>query len=183
MTPENLKSQFMGWQCRIRQYSVRKNQGRPTAGMRPVLLVKDQEVGPVMVQMVKSDSTNVIREFRYMVKKTLDPQDRFQSAVRLLSEYYYQIPSEFDDELTAVYPLKSELVDQIIRVGSGVLVFLQGNQCYTIECSIRKLSMEEPKYQATYWHNHLFNPSMPGVVKMLGFRPLWHSSTYRLQDS
>ena len=182
MTPEELKSRFMGWQCRIRQYSVRRNAGRPTDGMRPVLTVRDQEVGPVTVQMVKSDSADVTREFRYLAKKTLDPQDRFHSAIRLLSEYYYQIPAEFDDELTAVYPLNSALADQIVRAGSGVLSFAQANQRYVLECSVRGLSEPEPKYQATYWHNCLFNSSMPGVVKVLGFMPRWQASTYRQQD-
>ena len=135
-----------------------------------------------MVQMVKSDSTDITREFRYMIKKTQDPQDRFHSAVRLLSEYYYQIPAEFDDELMAVYSIDSELADQIVQAGSGVLLFSQANQRYALKCSIRRLSEPEPKYQATYWHNCLFNSSMPGVVKMLGFMPSWQASTCRQQD-
>ena len=176
--PEELKKQFIAWQCRIRQYSVRKDEGRPSAGMRPNMTVKGQDAGNPIVLIVKTDSEQVTREFRFMVQKSQDPNDRYKNAIKLLSEYYYQIPTEFDEELTAVYSITSELANQIVQVEQCVLTFDQGNQKYSLNCSVRDIDEQDLKYQTTYWHNHLFNPAMPGRVKILGFRPDWESSTF-----
>jgi len=179
MTPEELREQFIGWQCRIRQYAVRKNEGIQSPGMKPSLEVLGQEVGPVNVQIVKTDSEDLIQEFQFMFHKTQDPKDRYENAIKLFSEYYYQIPTEFNDELTAVYSLNSELADQMISVGEGRLSFNQGNQLYDLNCKIRMIDRDALEHQATYWHNHLFNPSMPGSVKVLGFTPNWEASSFR----
>ena len=178
MTPEQLKEQFIGWQCRIRQYSVRKDEGRPSSGMCPVLEVKGQTVGPINIQIVKTDNVDETHEFQFMIKKTQDPKDIYQNALKLLSEYYYQIPKEFDQELTAVYSLQSELADQVVQVGECDLRFDQGNQIYQLKCKTRFIPVEDALHQATYWHNHLFNPAMPGRIKVIGFTPDWEQSSF-----
>ena len=114
-----------------------------------------------------------------MFQKTQDPKERYENAVKLFSEYYYQIPDEFSEELTAVYSLNSDLADQMVSVGEGKLSFDQGNQLYDLNCGIRMIDSDELEHQATYWHNHLFNPSMPGRVKVLGFVPDWQNSSFR----
>jgi hypothetical protein len=179
MTPEQLKEQFIGWQCRIRQYAVRKDEGRPSPGMQPVLEVRGQGVGPLNVQIVKTDSEQITREFRFMMHKTQDPRDRYTNIIKMLSEYYYQIPAEFDEELTAVYSTGSELADQLVEAGRCMLRFDQGNQVYSLNCQTRLIPRDDAKYQATYWHNHLFNPAMPGVVKIVGLTPDWEDSEYK----
>ena len=35
------------------------------------------------------------------------------------------------------------------------------------KCSMKTIA----DYQATYWHNRLFNPTLPGKVQVLGFVP------------
>ena len=177
---DNLKNQFIAWQCRIRQYSVRQDEGRPSTGMRPQMTVKGQDAGRVSVLIVKTNSERVTREFKFMVQKTHDPKDRYQNAIKLLAEYYYQIPADFDQELTAVYALSSELASQIIQVGKCTLIFNQGNQIYNLSCSTRLIDEQDSKYQTTYWHNYLFNPSMPGKVKILGFMPEWNKSSFTM---
>ena len=32
------------------------------------------------------------------------------------------------------------------------------------------------KYQASYWHNKLFNPAMPADIRILAFAPDWSSA-------
>ncbi len=68
MDPQVLKEQFIGWQCRIRQYAVRKDEGRPCPGMRPSLELQGQNPGWVNVQIVKTDSEDVTREFQFMIQ-------------------------------------------------------------------------------------------------------------------
>jgi hypothetical protein len=178
LTAEELKSQFIAWQCRIRQYSVRKSEGRLSSGMQPELSIGDLLVGPITVQLVMTDSEDVTGEFKFMVQKTQDPKDRYEAAIKLLSEYYYQIPTEFDEEIVAVFSVGSVLAAQIVEAGTSKLKFDQGNQIYHMNCKTRMVDPEEPKYKAAYWHNSLFNPSMPGVVAMVGFTPDWNISSF-----
>ncbi len=158
---------------------MRKNNGIPSTGMRPVLKIDGEPYGPVTVQIVKSDSENVTREFRFITQKTQEHQARYESALKLLSEYYYQIPGEFDEEITAIYSVASEFAKRIVETETCVLQFDQGNQVYHLDCKTRFISTDEQKYQATYWHNSLFNVSMPGVVNMIGFSPDWNSSYFK----
>jgi hypothetical protein len=178
MTADELREQFIGWQCRMRQYSVRKDEGRPSPAMCPVLEVKDQTLGPINIQVVKADEDDTTREFQFMVQRTQDPKDVYENAVKLLSEYYYQVPAEFSEELTAIYSMQSELADQIVEVGSCTLLFDQGNQIYKLNCTARFIEHEHQLHQATYWHNRLFNPALPGRVKVIGFLPDWETSTF-----
>ena len=178
LNPQELRNQFIAWQCRIRQYSVRKNEGIPSAGMRPELEIGGEQFGPVAVQIVKTDSENVTREFRFIAQKTREHQAGYESALKLLSEYYYQIPGEFDEEITAIYSVTSEFAKRIVKSEICALRFDQGNQVYHLDCKTRFISTNEQKYQATYWHNSLFNPSMPGVVAMVGFTPNWDISSF-----
>ncbi len=147
--------------------------------MRPELELANQAAGPVNVQIVKRHSEEVTREFRFMAQKTRDCQARYENAVRFLAEYYYQIPDEFDEELTAVYAIDSVMARQIVEIGQCILCFDQGNQQYDLHCTARFLGRQSAKYQATYWHNHLFNPAMPGVVRIIGFMPDWALSSFR----
>ena len=169
----------MGWQCRIRQYAVRKDEGRPSTGMMPELTAREQSVGPINVQLVKTASDESTAQFRFMYQKTVDPKDRRTAVLKLLAERFYQIPAEFSDELTAIFAVDSELASQLVTVGQCGLVFKQGNQRYDLNCAIRTIDRHEPGYQASYWQNALFNPAMPGAVKVLGFRPDWSASIFR----
>ena len=146
--------------------------------MRPRLIVKNQDAGDVTVIPVKSESTDLIRQFKYIYQKTQDPADRYQQAIKLLSEYYYQVPEEFSDEMVAVYPAGSTFVERMAKVGEGCLVFEQGNQRYTIDCRMRDIPGTDPKYQAAYWHNRLFNPNLGSTTKVLGFAPDWKASEF-----
>jgi len=179
LSPQELCEQFIAWQCRIRQYAVRKNEGIPSSGMRPDLGILGETYGPVSIQIVKSDSEDVTREFRFIIQKTQDHQARYESGLKLLSEYYYQIPGEFDEEMTAVYSMESEFAKRIVKSNSCMLEFDQGNQIYKLNCRTRFIEPKEQKYQATYWHNSLFNTSMPGVVSMIGFTPDWTASSFK----
>ena len=77
----------MGWQCRIRQYAVRKDEGRPSTGMMPELTAREQSVGPINVQLVKTASDESTAQFRFMYQKTVDPKDRRTAVLKLLADH------------------------------------------------------------------------------------------------
>jgi hypothetical protein len=169
-----LRDHFLGWQCRIRQYAVRQADGRPSAGMRPSVIVTGAgTLGSITVLIVKRDSTDITAEFRHMARKTHDPADRFASALKFLSAAYYQRGPEFSDQLTALFGSGSQMAHRLLSNGRCRLDFEQYRQRYSLPCTAHRLAESDPHYQATYWHNSLFNPSLPGEVEILGFRPDW----------
>ena len=115
-------------------------------------------------------------EFRFMVQKTVDPEKIHDNAIKYLSEYYYQYPAEFDQRITALFSIDSELAERIVAADDCQLGFFQGNQRYTLKSKARFFDSSSDEYQATYWHNHLFNPTLPGVVKVIGFDVDWEHS-------
>ena len=170
-----LRDHFLGWQCRLRQMAVRQAGGRPTSGMRPeVRLAADAEpLGAITTLIVRREPREATAQFRHMVRKTQDPAERHDAALETLAAAYYQRPREFSDELTALFGPAPGLADRLLESGHCVLDFEQYSQRYRLPCAARNLGEDEPAFQATYWHNALFNPALPGGVRVLGFQPDW----------
>ena len=168
---------FLGWQCRLRQLGIRQGGGRPTSGMRPTVMIPGRSgtLGQITVLIVKRESQEYTAQFRHMVLKTQDPAERYASALKFLAAAYYQQPEGFSEEMTALFAVDSAFAAGLLQAKHCVLNFEQYSQRYLIPCSVRELAKEEPAFQATYWHNRLFNSSLPGDIRMLGFQPDWAS--------
>ena len=175
MEATDLRDNFLGWQCRVRQIAMREDGGRPMPGMRPHLsLTSDGNFSDeITVLLVRRDPVRDASQFRHMVLKTQDPAARYESAVQFLSATYYQRPREFSDELTGLFQPSMLLSRALLARGDCVLDFRQFSASYRLPCAVRRLGEDEPAYQATYWHNRLFNPNMPGNIIVLGFLPDW----------
>ncbi len=173
-----LRDHFLGWQCRVRQHAVRHAGGRPTSGMRPQVAIgnKGEVLGQITVLIVKRAPQEITAQFRHMVRKTHDPEDRYDSALRTLAAAYYQQPREFSDEMTALFGPDSTIAGRLLAAGHCVLDFEQYSQRYRIPCEVRGLPERSPAFQTTYWHNSLFNPVMPTGVQVLAFRPDWRGA-------
>lgn len=174
-SPEALALEFLGWQCRIRQHAVRRDGGRPSSGMRPEAFAADgsDPLGRIVVLIVKREWEEPAARFRFMAERTHDPADRYDAALKYLQADYYQRPGTFSEEMTALFGAGSGWVERLVGAGRCGLSFEQYGQAYRIKCEVRELPKEEGGYQLTYWHNRLFNPAMPGDVRVLGFMPEW----------
>lgn len=179
--PKNneLMEQFMRWQCRIRQIAMRENQGRPDDSISPaVTLAGDSEpLGHVITIFSKWGAHSKTPEMRQMVKATNDPAQRREKAIRFFSEYYYQHPREFSDTLTATFTPESVGAKKMLDAGECALFFSAFNQEYTLHCKVIALTDTHPLYQATWWHNLLFNPSLHPDTQILAFEPDWDKSS------
>lgn len=169
------RREFLGWQCRIRQLSVRQADGRPTSGMRPsvTLTANGDTLGQIIVLIRKKNSQEVTAHFQHLVRKTRDPAERREGALRFLAAAYYQQPDEFSDELTALFGPGSATVRRLLDAGECMLDFEQFEQQYRLKCRVDALVGTDAGFQFTYWHNSLFNPAIPEDVQILRFRPDW----------
>lgn len=174
-----LRDHFLGWQCRLRQIAVRRHGGRPQPGMRPRVLRADgSEIAPaVTVVLVEVEPEATTATFRHIVRRTHDPARRYKDALGLLASAHFQSPRGFADRVTAVFPMDSPLAAALVAERACVLEYAQFSQSYRIPCTISALAVEDPLYQATYWHNAMFNAAMPGVVRILAFTPDWREAT------
>jgi hypothetical protein len=168
-----LRDQFLRWQCRARQNAVRMQDGRPSPAMQPKLIVANETLTRITVLINKREQYATTPEFRHMVLRTQDPRSRRESGLQLLAANYYQRPGEFSDRMTALFGPDSPLVEHVVRAGVCALEFGQPRQYYLIPCAAEPLAERDPAYQATYWHNRLFNPAMPPGVQVLAFQPDW----------
>jgi hypothetical protein len=179
-----LRDEFVGWQCRLRQLSVREGLGRPSSGMRPRVSAIDgaELASAITVLLMREEPEESTQQFRFQVQKTQDPIERYDKALEILSAWYYQRPREFSDVMTGLFGPGSALVDQLLLHRRCELEFIEYGKGYRIRCSVLELAESDEFYQATYWHNRLFNPNMPAGVRVLSFTPDWtHSADFDVE--
>jgi hypothetical protein len=181
---EALRDQFIGWQCRVRQLAARQAGGRPSAGMRPRATTPEgAELAPgVVVLIVETEPDASTTLFRYQYLKTQDPNERYEKILEILQASYFQQPAGFSDVMTALFAARSPPAARLLAHGRCTLEFEEYAQGYRIPCAVAALAEEHPFYQATYWHNRMFNPNLPAAPAILSFTPDWtHAVGYQVQ--
>jgi len=170
-----LKRDFLVWQCAIRKNAVRYANGKPQDGMRPFVRHHraDEARARITTVVVPKEPQASTMEFRHIMRRSEDPVHRTDSALNKLGGTFYEDPAAFSDKLTALFGPGVPLADEMKAAGTVVLDFEQGGQQYTIPCRVTELDGDDPAYQATYWHNQLFNAEMPPGVRILRFDPDW----------
>jgi hypothetical protein len=169
---------FLGWQCRIRQIAVRQGDGRPTSGMQPSLTLPDGgSVDAINVLILKREPDEYTARFQHIVRRTHDPKERLDEALKELAAAYYQRPYEFAETLTALFSLDSTVADALIDHGRCELSFEQFSQRYDLSCAVQALAESDAAFQATSAHNRMFNSTLPGNVRVVSFKPDWSLSS------
>lgn len=175
---QELKQFFMLWQCRLRQMMMREKAGKPDDTIMPEVWPEGsaEVLGHIITVMCKRPEYSIVPELKQMVRGTNDPAIRRSNALTLFSETYYQKSTEFSEVLTSTFHPDSEGAKALRQAGHCRLKFSAFNQNYDLQCKVWRLSAHNPLYQATYWHNLLFNPALPGDTLILGFEPDWSRS-------
>jgi hypothetical protein len=125
------------------------------------------------VLLIEAEPDETTAMCRHIVKKTHDPERRYQDALRLLSAAHFQKAEHFSDVLTALVAAGAPLAAE----GACILEFEQFAQRWRLACTVAALDADDPAYRATYWHNHMFNPAIPADVAVLAFTPDWRASS------
>ncbi len=177
-TENPMRLQFMRWQCRIRQIAMRERDGKPDDAIMPAVTLpgETEPMGHIVTVMTKVGPYSKTPELMHMVKRTNDPAQRREKALQLFSETYYQKAGEFSETLTASFAPGSEGAKAILAAGECTLTFEAFNQRYDLLCRAEQMPPEEELFQATWWHNALFNPNLSADVAVLGFTPDWSVS-------
>jgi hypothetical protein len=177
-----LMAEFIGWQCRVRQLAARQAGGRPSAAMRPRAVTPEgHEIAPaITVLIVETDPQDSTSLFRHQYLKTQDPNERYDKILEILQASYFQQPSLFSDVMAALFGPGSEVAARLMVHGRCILEFEEYAQGYRIPCAVSALGEDDALYQATYWHNRLFNPNQPEALRILSFTPDWsHAIGFR----
>lgn len=175
---KRLRHRFLDWQCRIRQTAMRVDGGRPTPGMRPQLLDhKGKELAPALtVLLVPKTPEETTAFFRFQVKKSTDPREVYDKALRFLQADYFANPNALNDRLLATLPGDSPLAGMMSETKRCVLVFAEGRWHYRVPCKVKTLKEGHADREAAIWHNRVFNPALPDSVHVLAFDPDWESA-------
>ena len=173
MAPSEQYQRFLSWQCRLRKHSMRELGGRPTDGMTAGVYSVNggDEQARMNFLIMRRDPETRTAELRHIVRKTPDSRDWLKNGLRLLAERHYHEEDRFGDELTALFGLESSLGYALVKAGECRLKFAEKSVAHEFDFDVDSLDPDDPLFQATYWHNHLFNPALPGKVRVLRFSP------------
>lgn len=173
-----IQPSFLGWQCRIRQIAMRRDNGRPSPGMQPRVISCDgKEILEKMTVLIRPKAaTDSIAFFRHQLRKSNDPKLVRERGLTYLQSTHYQKSQKFSDKITALFFNPSPTADTLIEEKKCILEFAQSNQTYCFQTNVRALDSEDEGFQATIWHNRLFNPNIPHNVYVLEFQPSWDTA-------
>lgn len=177
-TDHPLRKSFLKWQCRVRQIAMRESDGQPDDALTPSVYMpgESQPVGDIITVLSKRPEYSKTPELQHIAKRTFDPAQRREKALQFLCEVYFQKADEFADTLTSTFSPQSQGAQAMAGAGRCRLKFTAYSQCFDLDCSVERLSQEHFLYQATWWHNLLFNPGLRPDSIVLAFKPDWESS-------
>jgi len=173
-----LRDEFLGWQCRVRQLAMRQHDGRPDEAVMPQVFLSgaDKPIGQIITVFCKKPAFSQIPEMQHIAKKTIDQAERRTKAIEFLSSSHYQGPNQFNDTLTATFAPGSSGAISICNAASVVLKFEAFGQRFSLLTHVSQLAENDRLYQATWWHNFLFNAGLSPQAVILAFTPDWTNS-------
>jgi hypothetical protein len=127
----------------------------------------------IVVLIVHADAAETTSQLRHICRTTNDPRLRYERVLADLRTGYFQHPERFDGAMTAPFGPDSETAKTLAATGQFVLEFDHYSQRYRVPCRITRLGEAEDAWQATYWHNLPFNPTIAAHSIVLRFMPDW----------
>lgn len=170
-----LRDEFLGWQCQIRQESMRIGAGRPNSAMVPEVSVpgNGSPVGSLVTVLSRKPGASMIPELTHILKSTNDPALATENAVRFFAECYYGDAGKFSGSLAAALPSGSERAKKLLEAGNCKLTFENGSKRYELDCRVDALEESDRSRTAAWLHMRLFNHALPSDLCILGFDPEW----------
>ena len=166
-------SDFVIWQCSLRQRNFRMLAGKPSDGtIANILDIKtEKEICNIRSVLLEKNCFNTAKMFEFMIKQTHEPEIRFDKAIKFLSSDYYNTPSNFDGSFTATFSYQSNIAKKILMKKKCNVQFFERDTGFNFSVSVLKLNKTDSKWLYTFWHNTFFNPGLNEELDILYFCP------------
>ena len=103
-------SNFVIWQCSLRQRNFRMFGGKPSEGtVATVIGGKNNDPISFRSIIMEKECSNTAKMFEFMHKQTHDPETRFDKVIKFFSSEYYNTPKNFDGSFTATFKSNSRM--------------------------------------------------------------------------
>ena len=167
-------SDFIIWQCSLRQRNFRMFGGKPSEGTIASFLEKksNKNLGDIRSVLLEKDSQNTSKMFEFMHKQTHDPETRFDKAIKFFSSEYFNTPKNFDGSFTATFPYQSSTSKNLLKKKKVSVQFFERETGFNFMVNITKLKKSDFRWQYTFWHNRFFNPNLNENIDILNFSPV-----------
>ncbi len=172
---EAARRAFLKWQCRARQMAIRERGGQPDESVSPEVSFRDgfPAIGRIVTVLCRTGAHSATPELRHIAKSTHDPAARREAALRFLAGEHYQDARRFTDVLAATFAPGSAAARRLDSADGCMLEFRAYSQRFAFPCRPRLLAPGDSLREAAWWHNMLFNPSLPPDAAVFGFEPDW----------
>jgi len=167
-------SDFVVWQCSIRQRNFRMFSGKPSEGTVANLseIKSNKELCSIRSVLLEKNCNDTAKMFEFMIKQTNEPEIRFDKIVKLLSSEYYNTPSNFDGSFATTFDVNSELYKKIIKKKKLNTQFFERDTGFSFPVNIIKLKKNDSRWKYTFWHNFFFNPYLNENIEIFHFSPI-----------
>ena len=110
-------SDFVIWQCSLRQRNFRIFSGKPSEGTMAYLfdIKTNKELASVRTILIEKNCLNTAKMFEFMHKQTHDPETRFDKAIKFFSSEHYNTPKNFDGSFTATLNYQSKIAKNLLK--------------------------------------------------------------------
>ncbi len=167
-------SNFVIWQCSLRQRNFRMFSGKPSDGtIANISDVKSKkEISNIRSVLIEKNCTNTAKMFEFMIKQSHEPEIRFDKAVKFLASEYYNFPVNFDGSFTATFDNKSNILKKLINKKNLIVQFFERETGFNFYVKVKKLKKTDSKWKYTFFHNFFFNPALNENIEILHFCPI-----------
>ena len=164
-------SDFVVWQCSLRQRNFRMFSGKPSDGtIAKVLDLKTNKViCDIRSVLIEKNCLNTAKMFEFMIKQTHELELRFDKAVKFLSSEYYNNPRNFEGSFTATFDKNSNVFKKLLKIKKFNVQFFERETGFQFPVTISKLKKNDANWQYTFWHNSFFNPALNEKIEILYF--------------
>ena len=167
-------SDFVVWQCSVRQRNFRMFSGKPSEGTLANLseIKTNKKISSIRSVLIEKNCKDTAKMFEFMIKQTNEPELRFDKIVKYLSSEYYNTPTNFDGTFTATFNKNSKLLKKILNNKKIIAQFFERETGFYFPVKITKLKKNDAKWKYTFWHNYFFNPYLNENIDIIHFAPI-----------
>ena len=164
-------SDFVIWQCSLRQRNFRMFGGKPSEGTIAIAIDKsnNNELASFRSILVEKECLNTAKMFEFIHKQTHDPETRFDKAIKFFSSEYYNTPKNFDGSFTAAFKNNSKIAKDLLKLKKVNVQFFERTTGFAFNVKITKLKKTNDKWKYTFYHNAFFNTNLTEDIEILNF--------------